>query len=390
MSADTKGSYNDPRFSDTRIGKQFDFFPHHFLCANIAGSVRVCESVVSELVTQIDKLVGAPRVFHDHIRNAVKEAQINELLYRLDYEMVNHLAMRLAEWKTLDKASLQFRRAARLVRKFQLQMQLTVGGFVGGSILLLETNFNDAPEMVEYSAIGSGGDLAAESLIKRDQGANTSFQRTVVHVAEAMEAARSDQYVGEPADYVIITPRSYRRLPARDPYLLQLLLKYLDKDTEELDDTDEATNRLRDAMYFPGITREEYARGMRRPTGAGLPIGRKLKERTEGHWMITQWNDDKNTFSLPRLFTEPIQTAYDNASLNNHVYLAADCKTLGCNVQLVIQHRGLYDPQSTYGPPRVGVLRLPCNVCSAANDYSQHDLKFIRGPKPTKDFKGVF
>jgi hypothetical protein len=251
MSADTKGSYNDPRFSDTRIGKQFDFFPHYFLCANIAGSVRVCESVVSELVAQIDKLVGQPRVFHDHILNAVKEAQINELLYRLDYEMVNHLAMRLSEWKTLDKGSLQFRRAARLVRRFQLPMQLTIGGFVGGSILLLETNFNDAPEIVEYSVIGSGSNLAAESMAKRDQGANTSFQRTLVHLAEAMEAARSDQFVGEPADYVIVTPRSYRRLPARDPYLFQLLMRYVDNDTEELDHTDEPTNKLRDAMYFP-------------------------------------------------------------------------------------------------------------------------------------------
>jgi len=27
MAADTKGSYDDPRYSDTLIGKQYDFFP---------------------------------------------------------------------------------------------------------------------------------------------------------------------------------------------------------------------------------------------------------------------------------------------------------------------------------------------------------------------------
>jgi hypothetical protein len=39
MVADTKGSYNDPRYSDTLIGKQYDFSPHHLLTANIAGTV---------------------------------------------------------------------------------------------------------------------------------------------------------------------------------------------------------------------------------------------------------------------------------------------------------------------------------------------------------------
>ena len=44
-------------------------------------------------------------------------------------------------------------------------MQLTVGGFVsGGSMVLLETQFNDPPEMVEYSAIGSGAEAAMEHL----------------------------------------------------------------------------------------------------------------------------------------------------------------------------------------------------------------------------------
>src|SRR5271157_3547309 len=281
MAADTKGSYNDPRYSDTLIGKQYDFFPHHLLAANIAGTVSVCQSVMSHLVAEMDKLVGLPIIRHDHVRNAVREAQINELLDRLDYELVNHLGMRLLEWKSLDKASLLFRRAQRLVRRFQLPMQITVGGFVGGSLVMLETQFNQPPEMKEYSAIGSGGPYADDSLAKRNQGANTSFQRTIVHVAEAMEAARADKFVGDPGDYVLITSRTYRRLSAREPYLMQLLLKYKDKDTDELDSSNEAGDQLRDALYFPGTTREEYAKGMRRPTGAGLPIGRMLTSRLE-------------------------------------------------------------------------------------------------------------
>ena len=391
MATDTKGSYQDPRFSDSLIGKQYDFFPHHLLAANIAGVVSVCKSVVSSLVSEMDKLLSEPVIFHDHIRMAVQEAQIHDILFRLNNELVNRLGMSRAEWAALDKATLQFRRAQRVIRKYQLPMQLTVGGFVtGGSIVMFEAQFNEPPEMVEWSAIGTGGDYAAESLGKRNQGATTSFQRTLVHVAEAMEAGRADKYVGEPSDYVVITQRTYRRFPARDPYLMQLLTRYTASDTEELDDNDEYRAKLRDALFFPGTTRDEYARGMRRPMAAGLPIGRKTKERFEDYWMVTEWSDGKLTFSLPRVFSEPMASAHDKASLNSHVFVAADCKTLGCWVRLVVRHLGQYDPQAGYEVPTTPILRLNCNVCNAANDFGQHDLKIIRGLKPTTDFRSAF
>jgi hypothetical protein len=391
MATDTKGSYQDPRFSDFLIGKQYDFFPHHLLVANIAGTVPVCKSVVSSLVSEMDKLVGEPVVFHDHIRRAVQEAQIHDILFRLNYELVNRLGMSRAEWLALDKVSLQYRRAQRVIRKYQLPMQLTVGGFVtGGSIVMLEAQCNQPPEMVEWSAIGTGGDPAAESLGKRNQGATTSFQRTLVHVAEAMEAARADQYVGEPSDYVVITQRTYRRFPARDPYLMQLLAKYANKDTDELDDNDECGDKLRKAIFFPETTRDELAKGMRRPTGAGLPIALTIKQRLEGYWMVTDWNDGKATFSLPRVFCESIARERDRASLNDQVYLVVDCKTVGCWVHLVTQHFGEHDPQRSYTVPATSALRIYCNICHAANEYGQPHLKFIRGPKLPLDFRPAF
>ena len=288
------------------------------------------------------------------------------------------------------QATLQFRRAQRLIKRFQLPMQLIVGGFTSGSLVLLETQFNYPPEVKEYSSIGTGAPYADNSLAKRNQGANTSFQRTIVHVAEAMEAARADKDVGDPADYVLITPRAYRRLSAREPYLMQLLLKYRDKDTDDLDDSNEAGDKLRDALYFPGTTREEYAKGMRRPTGAGLPMARALNWRIEDHWKITEWNDGKTTFTLPRLFTEPIHAERDKETLNTHAFLVTDCKTVGCWVHLVVRHFGLYDPQGNYALPTTATMRLYCTLCHAANDYGQHDLKLIRGPKPTNDFKAAF
>jgi hypothetical protein len=56
----------------------------------------------------------------------------------------------------------------------------------------------------------------------------------------------------------------------------------------------------------------------------------------------------------------------------------------------VVRHLGPYDPQGNYTIPTTATFRLYCNVCFAANDFGQHDLKFIRGPKPTNDFKAAF
>jgi len=159
---------------------------------------------------------------------------------------------------------------------------------------------------------------------------------------------------------------------------------------DELDNRNEAGDKFREALYFPGTTREEYTKGMRRPMGAGLPIGRTLTWRLEDHCKVTEWSDGKTTFTLPRLFTELIHAERDNVSLNDHAFLVADCKTLGCWVHLVVRHLGPYDPQGNYTIPTTATLRLYCNVCNAANDYGQHNLQFIRGPKPTADFRAAF
>jgi hypothetical protein len=71
--------------------------------------------------------------------------------------------------------------------------------------------------------------------------------------------------VGEPADYVIITERQTRRMPAKDPTLQRMLEKYADADTEEIDSDDETFNAIQAAMYLPGIFKNEYERGVRDP-----------------------------------------------------------------------------------------------------------------------------
>jgi hypothetical protein len=306
MAVDTRGTWNDPRFPNhEQTGKQYDL--PFYLCANIAGQTRVCASLVSELTVQLDKLADEAAIYHDHIRNAIREAQLLEHIYRLDYELILRLGMRLTEWKAMDEARLNYRRGERIVKNFEIKMQLTVGGFVHNSAVLLETNYSNAPEIVDMSVIGSGADLANEKLLLRGQHGNTSLHRTLVHVAEAMQAARQDQFVGDPADFVVLSPRSFRRFPAHDKFLEQLLVKYHDKSTEELDDTEEAFKKLKSSLYFPGTTKDEMARGLRRPIAAGLPTPSRAEERIDGDWMITRWANGIKTFSLPRGSTRTLQ-----------------------------------------------------------------------------------
>jgi len=305
MAADTRGTYRDPSIPNhERIGKQFDLSIHG--CANFAGHVPICTSVISELCAEIDKLATEPVIYHDHIRNAIRNAQFHEHVFRLDYEMVKKLGMPLLDWKAMNQTTLAYRRGAKLANRFELDMHLTVAAYVRGSAVLLEALYSDPAAMVHTSVIGSGYDHAIDVLNNRGQDANTSWQRTLVHVAEAMQAARADQYVGAPSDFVVLTPRSLRRFPADDAYLGQLLVKYWGKDTGDMDDTDEALKKLKTSLYFPNTTKEEMAKGRRRPMGAGLPIPDRREERTEDDWMVTLWADGRKTFSLPKGSTAPI------------------------------------------------------------------------------------
>ena len=80
-----------------------------------------------------------------------------------------------------------------------------------------------------------------------------------------MREAKLDQpkTVGDPADYVVITERQIRRMPAKDPTLQQMLAKYVEADTEEIDSSDEIWRAIQGAMYLPGISKADYENGIR-------------------------------------------------------------------------------------------------------------------------------
>jgi hypothetical protein len=265
MSADMRGTYRDPQFgAHEQIGKQYEL-PRGLL-ANIAGMNSLCHSISSQLYTEIDAVTD-PVLLHDHVRNAMREAQFKEWLYRVDSEMLMSLGLRLAQWQSLDRITLQYRRANKLIKRHWLQMQMSVGGFDGhGFPILLTMHGNEPPEMQEFTTIGSGGDAALSTLIDRGQNVHQAFPRALVHVYEAMQAAKaSDRHSGNCEALAILTPKQIRILPTTSRFLHDLCAQYAGRDTSPLDEDEKSADRLLADAFEPGLTKSEYRTGKREP-----------------------------------------------------------------------------------------------------------------------------
>ncbi len=266
MAADTRGSFADPALPPhEHIGKQFDL-PFGFV-ATTAGEKALCQSFANELYEAMQKLKSEPTIYHDHIRRAIRDTQLYEFEYRVDQEMATKLCTRVADWQKMDSTSLHYRRCQRLVNGYFLNIHIMVGGFLSdGSPVLLNTYSKYAPEMEDHCAIGSAMDTATDVLTARGQNSHMGSVRSLLHVYEALEAARAtDRYVGAPADILFLTPGQIRLFPAKHPLLAQLAQDYSGKDTKTLDDDVGLLKRFGADLYHPGTTREEYDAGLRSP-----------------------------------------------------------------------------------------------------------------------------
>lgn len=176
--------------------------------------------------------------------------------------------MSLEEWKALNSGTLQYRRGQKLIRRFFLPVEYLIGGFVRGNGVILKSNYKASSSATWLGCIGTGGDAAYRRLMLRSQDLHMSLPRALIHLAEAMRDAQeaNPTTVGRPSDYVVITPKQVRRMPANDSVLPDLMLQYDGRDTEEVDSDERIFNSVMAALYLPGTTKEDYAKGLRAPS----------------------------------------------------------------------------------------------------------------------------
>jgi hypothetical protein len=266
MASDAKGSFEGGAFpSNERTGKQM---PLPFrMCANIAGTVSVCSSLLNRLASVLDTIPPNSDPAVDAFYGALQFAKYGELWNRVDDQMATTLMMRLDDWRRLPSPSLQYRRGQKLINRYELPVQLMIGGFAKGNGFILTSTGNATPEIGWLDCIGIGGDAAFARLMQRSQNPHMTLPRCLVHLAEAMADAETANptTVGPMGDYVVISRTSLMRLPSKDPTVKDLIATYDGRDTEDLDKNKDVLAKIQAALYAPGTTKEEYESGLRAP-----------------------------------------------------------------------------------------------------------------------------
>ncbi len=267
MAADGKGSFeNESYTAHERIGKQH--YLSHGLCGNIAGTVEVCNAVMNRVSTALEAHPHNIPMMLDYVLKVVEAARFSEFKRVVDGELKHRLGITLEEWQEAEETRLLYRRGNKIMLRSFLNVEFLVGGIIYGSGAIVHFSPTDVARVDQLACIGTGGDSAFEQLMKRSQDAHMSLPRTILHIAEAMEAARlaNPKTVGRASDFVVITQKQIRRMPAKSPVLAKMLEKYANAEsTEGIDGSDQIWGLVQGAMYVPGITREEYDRGMRSP-----------------------------------------------------------------------------------------------------------------------------
>jgi hypothetical protein len=252
LAADCRGTYDNPHLGPhDEMGKQF-VLPFG-LYADIAGHFNHCESLIAFLTEEMEGLKTLPDVFLGHIRDAIRKAQAQELRLRFEAAFINNFGMTLDEFKkeiTTASNPRFFSHGRALMRATQIYVELLVAGFTKDSVVLLSAAYKSPPEIVSsHESIGSGGLQALDQLNKRNQNPFYSCQRTILHVAEALEAAKVEPSVGQAADYIILQSNAVRRFKARDPIVTELVAKYRNKDSAELDQDMDAREKIKSLIY---------------------------------------------------------------------------------------------------------------------------------------------
>jgi len=251
LASDGRGTYKQAHLlPNDEMGKQFDL-PFN-LFGIMAGFFSHCNSYLPTLYEEMEKLKAHAVLYQGHFRYALRMAQVREMQYRFDGALVQEIGMTLEQWQKEIEHRPRLRRTGRAVIKLTpLVVEMIVGGFINGGPVLLSVVDKEVPEIVySHETIGSGGEYALNHLNFRDQNVHMSFQRTVVHVAEALEAAKLDPHVGEPKDWIILEPNGrVRRLIADHQHIKQLLADFRGKDTDALDDDKEARKRILNTLY---------------------------------------------------------------------------------------------------------------------------------------------
>jgi 20S proteasome alpha/beta subunit len=245
LASDMRVTYGkSPVPQSDHAGKQYDFSPY-LLAATIAGRASTNEAVVSSVSHELAKLLATKKEHPDklfvseHVRRIMDFARKQELRKQQECAIEGELGISLSNWQAgnlpngqkMDDLALRWGLTVlkRVKQELRSQLGLVIIGFAENGIVFMRGIGAEPTEETttpEYYVVGSGSVAAIEVLTKRRQGIYTTMARSLLHVYEALKAARRrEKTVGPPAAYVVVRPNSVVtapgmwRFPAESPLL---------------------------------------------------------------------------------------------------------------------------------------------------------------------------
>jgi 20S proteasome alpha/beta subunit len=257
LAADNKSTYGDPPVTTNRVcGKIHDLQPACDLAVAISGDVSMCDVVVSELYEQIkeakahEEAVNHRGLQIDNMRIAIREARAHEYDYFTREQMQGFLNTSLPEWQAETNA--EKRRKGMAVMRYARQyfpVWLIIGGFLGDNwVLMRSAGAGTISGGDTHYAVGIGNVAALKCLHKRKHDMYSPAPMALVHVAEAMEAARkaAPRYIGKPGDYNVFRRNEpIMRFHSDSP----VLAAWLKQGTKSMRDTPELRRQFESQMY---------------------------------------------------------------------------------------------------------------------------------------------
>jgi hypothetical protein len=221
--------------------KQWDFPLPFAATACVAGTMSVAQPLTDELAVELKRVSKQKTIYNEHVEDAIDRARYRVHRRRVDWEFRTTYGLTLSQWQKgkvpggkLDPLILKAGEV--LIAHTALPVEILAAGYINGRILFYKASGRkqlEASSSPGIFVIGTGGQLAMEHLIKRSHNFDCSLARSVLHVAEALDAARKEPNgtVGPPSNLIIITDQGKMgQMPPNSQAILDLKKAYADRD----------------------------------------------------------------------------------------------------------------------------------------------------------------
>lgn len=220
LASDMRATYGTtPIGPHDHAGKLFTLNKHFPVMACVAGGLSVCHAVISQLVHMMRKFHVRKKVAREAVMDAIDYARGWELTRIYDWTLKAKMGISLREWSRGNVRGgmddLVLRAGLSFMKDAPFKVALIVAGFMRGQTMFfraVEKERLQEETSPGVYVIGSGQVHAMDVLNRREQHTHMSLARTVLHVHEAMVAAKKEKTVGRSEGYIVMRQREPRIL----------------------------------------------------------------------------------------------------------------------------------------------------------------------------------